>query len=555
MEVGGYGAADLLSLQFATEEGTGSTIQASQNVCDGAWHFAVGQRTGGITEIWIDGENETSLTGQTDRTITGQINNTANLTIGSKDTQDDDFFNGTIDEFAIHINRSFNEAEIGVLYKSALQKYDTANWSLLINQSGLSTATNYTYQTHSEDIAGNMNSTGNEMYEVLTDTAAPVITVNSPENTTYVDPLGWGEINFTLTDVGTIEYTLYGSDNISLVNESILSHATGQSTGTFTYNWSKQLTTIYSDPVLLFHLDNNSYKGENDTYIYDFSNKKHNGTSTATQVETDGAFGGYTSFAGANTVITVPDHDDLDFGVDENFTISFWFRTTQATAGGEEMIEKQDGGTFYQVRGPESDESNTIRMQIDDSSDPQSTVRSITTNLNDGEWHHAVFVRVYHVNLTLYLDGVYDNTSTDPSDSLAGTTNLLIGDGGSSDYSGDIDDVTIWDRMLGAEEIADLHNLSAQKYYWKLNVTDGTNADETGTYEFTLGTAAGDTCDTCTIDCTENCIVDSELDCSGGFLSFTGSGTIILNENIFNFDNVEISGGCGVECHGGKCII
>lgn len=67
--------------------------------------------------------------------------------------------------------------------------------------------------------------------------------------------------------------------------------------------------------------------------------------------------------------------------------------------------------------------------------------------------------------------------------------------------------------------------------------------------------SAGDTCDTCTIDCTENCIVDSALDCSGSDITFTGSGLIKISADITNYDDVEISGGCGVECHGGYCLI
>ena len=71
----------------------------------------------------------------------------------------------------------------------------------------------------------------------------------------------------------------------------------------------------------------------------------------------------------------------------------------------------------------------------------------------------------------------------------------------------------------------------------------------------TYSEAAGDTCDTCTIDCTENCAVDSALDCSGNTLTFTGSGTISLSAEITNFDEAVIRGGCNIICTGGTCLI
>ena len=57
----------------------------------------------------------------------------------------------------------------------------------------------------------------------------------------------------------------------------------------------------------------------------------------------------------------------------------------------------------------------------------------------------------------------------------------------------------------------------------------------------------GDTCDTCTIDCTENCVVDSDLDCSNGMLTFTGRGAVSIRANIINYNNIEVHEACEVE--------
>ena len=104
MEIGGYGEANKLSLQFRTNISPSAgfdvcTLQSNTDFCDGKWHFGLGQRVSGTAELWVDGIQRTDYTvGEGDSTCVGTINNTANLTIGSKDTQDDDFFNGSIDE-------------------------------------------------------------------------------------------------------------------------------------------------------------------------------------------------------------------------------------------------------------------------------------------------------------------------------------------------------------------------------------------------------------------------------------------------------------------------
>ena len=80
VEVGGHGTADLLSLNFNTD-GTDATIETTTDYSDNKWHFVVAQRRGNTAELWVDGVSKGTAT------VSGSINNTANLTIGSKDTQ------------------------------------------------------------------------------------------------------------------------------------------------------------------------------------------------------------------------------------------------------------------------------------------------------------------------------------------------------------------------------------------------------------------------------------------------------------------------------------
>ena len=97
-----------LSLNFNTD-GTDATVNSTQAYNDNQWHFVVAQRRGSVAELWIDGVLDGTAA------ISGGIANTGNLAIGSKDTQNDDFFNGGLDEIQIFAG-ALSQAEIQQLY-------------------------------------------------------------------------------------------------------------------------------------------------------------------------------------------------------------------------------------------------------------------------------------------------------------------------------------------------------------------------------------------------------------------------------------------------------
>jgi predicted phosphodiesterase len=138
-----------LSLNFNTTE-VNRTINSINAYNDYKWHFVVTQRRGNQAQLWIDGLLDGSAS------VSGSISNYANLAVGSKDTQNDDFINSALDEVRIYM-RSFSESEIKELYYSNLAKYDIDKWTLYVNQSDL-TEGSYTYQASASD-AETTNST------------------------------------------------------------------------------------------------------------------------------------------------------------------------------------------------------------------------------------------------------------------------------------------------------------------------------------------------------------------------------------------------------------
>ncbi|MHC4426731.1 MAG: metallophosphoesterase, partial [Planctomycetota bacterium] len=132
------------SLNFNTD-GTDATVNSPQAYNDDQWHFVVAQRRGNTAELWIDGTRVASAG------VSGSISNEANLTVGSKDTQNDDFINATLDEVRIYM-RSFTEDQMQLLYRSNLSRVSLDTWYLYVNQTDLAGGT-YTYQVSATNTA------------------------------------------------------------------------------------------------------------------------------------------------------------------------------------------------------------------------------------------------------------------------------------------------------------------------------------------------------------------------------------------------------------------
>jgi len=95
---------------------------------------------------------------------------------------------------------------------------------------------------------------------------------------------------------------------------------------------------------------------------------------------------------------------------------------------------------------------------------PDTTISS-TTAINDGQWHHITATRNADTGLMqLYVDGVLQASATGPFGPKPSPPNLRLGsieNGVAGGYfSGVLDDVQIFNRVLSAPEITDVMNQS-----------------------------------------------------------------------------------------------
>lgn len=188
-----------IGVNFNTD-GTDALFASVAAYNDYQWHFVVAQRNADQAELWIDGVLDGTAS------VTGSISNTANLAVGSKDTQNDDFINSSLDEVRIYM-RSFSESEIKELYYSNLSKYAADSWTLYVNQSNLSDETTYTYQASASD--GQVTS-NTEVRSLTVDLIGPPsVTLEAPSDGSILNST---DVTFTCSatdDIGLLDASLY----------------------------------------------------------------------------------------------------------------------------------------------------------------------------------------------------------------------------------------------------------------------------------------------------------------------------------------------------------
>lgn len=206
-----------------------------------------------------------------------------------------------------------------------------------------------------------------------------------------------------------------------------------------------------------------SKDGCNSATCPDKSGLGNTGTVSGATFTNEGKFKEAYSFV-TNDAISVANSSTTNFGT-ENFSISLWMKSGDTTAN-KVLIEKKTAGTFGTTTGW------FVRNSLIgiDSSNYKSVI--INANILDNNWHNIIAVFNKAENLTVYIDGLQDNTVTITGVGTV-TNDVAMGIGARvvvSDlyFNGSIDEVRIYNRSLSSSEIAGLYN-GAKTYYLNMN--------------------------------------------------------------------------------------
>ena len=148
------------------------------------------------------------------------------------------------------------------------------------------------------------------------------------------------------------------------------------------------------------------------------------------------------------------------------FSVASWFKTTSNFAGDAFIMNKGGQGSSLpgqnQNYGIWMNSQEKIRVGFETTSNVAQFLISPNT-YNDGNWHLAVGTFDNAGNsLKLYIDGVQvaSKTTTDNPDNT-GTQPLRVGANSrdlSAFFTGQVDEVRVWNKALSATEISNLYN-------------------------------------------------------------------------------------------------
>ena len=294
------------------------------------------------------------------------------------------YFNGSIDEVKIW-NRSLTASEIYEQYVSNLQKYNSTQWYLYVNQSknataGLTDGT-YTYQTFVTNSSGSLNST--ELRTLTVDSTFPQINFTSPT-----------PANGTSTTTTSVPI------NVSISEANLNS---------VIYNWNGTNYTIYNDSlVLMMNFDNLSSIGENSTYVVDVSKYGNNGTVSGALWNSSGKYRGAYQFDGTSKNITLP----VLFTGNNPRTVSLWFNASAGQTSAGTVVG------MFAIDGWATQKSFVLTVRDNDCPNNgvgihywlADTCTNISlASLGPNQWHQMVAIH-NGTNQQIYIDGILQNT-------------------------------------------------------------------------------------------------------------------------------------------------
>ena len=174
-----------------------------------------------------------------------------------------------------------------------------------------------------------------------------------------------------------------------------------------------------------------------------------------------------TRFDGVDESVDIGDVAELNFDGTDPFSISIWFKTDSSAANLYLFSKKIHNGG--QMPGYALCLRNSSRFEMllhNDIGSNEITVEWIhgAMQFRDCEWHHLVMTYDGSTNASgdlLYADGVLQVATID-----ADTLTLTIANAASASiasrnnanrfFTGDIDEATVWDKVLSTGEIAEL---------------------------------------------------------------------------------------------------
>ena len=207
--------------------------------------------------------------------------------------------------------------------------------------------------------------------------------------------------------------------------------------------------TIPADEIGYWPLDATS-----GNVAVDASGSGNNGTVYGATWNPNGKVNGCLGFNGINSYVQITNL------VSGDFSIAFWVNTTQTTGTGQwyngaGLVDGDSPGTANDFGTALL--GNKFAFGV---GNPDTTISS-ATSINDGNCHQCVATRVQSTGaINVYVDGKLEASGTGSTALLNASSSLTFGriDSGGGYFNGRLDEVEIFNRALGGDEIYALFN-------------------------------------------------------------------------------------------------
>ncbi len=190
------------------------------------------------------------------------------------------------------------------------------------------------------------------------------------------------------------------------------------------------------------------------TVAADFSGNGDNGTVYGASWSSSGRMGGCLTFNGTSSYVQVTNC------LDNDFSISFWVKTTQTAGTGE----------WYNGAGLVDGDYPGVANDFGTAllggkfafgiGNPDTTISS-SVSINDGQWHQCVATRQEATRLIkIYVDGVFQTSGYENQNTLNASSRLFFGAiaSGGGYFNGSLDDIKIFNCTLSDGEVYALYN-------------------------------------------------------------------------------------------------
>ena len=415
-------------------------------------------------------------------TPAGGLNNTVSpVSIGSKrtgtDPNYDGTFNGTVDEVAIYAQAldsttvyNHYAAAYGTTLKPfiAVQPTPLTNYATLPAVFSVSAAGSvpltYQWKFNGADLPGATDSAFTNASLALTDAGTYSVAISN-----NLGGLVSSGAALTVLPLPTNAVTIPGLV-AHLSFDNTLADATGRGNNGTGMHILPPATNIYAP-----NAGNQDFQYKTDGVVgpgaLHYTTHAHNVTST-------------TSAADETYFVSLGVRPDLQFGSNVNFSVAFWIRLPLGYEGGDLPFftdavgsEGNQGFVFAPAYGYGTANPNPTTKPtnyggwaytIYDNAGVGVRVYGDIGSINDGNWHHLVYViGRAGASSQVYLDGVLAHSMTDAGTYAGGAANIntttpaVIGQDASGFYpedgSMDIDDFGVWRRALAPIEAAALY--------------------------------------------------------------------------------------------------